>query len=61
MRDTLNTLSTYPEIGITTSMGSGVIHYLGVLNPILSFVSLLIGIIIGLVTLYLKIREWGNE
>ena len=60
MKDTLNILATYPEIGITTSMGSGIIHYLGVLNPVLSFVSLAIGIIIGLVTLYLKIKEWGR-
>ena len=57
MRDTLNTLSTYPEIGITTSMGSGIIHYLGILNPILSFISLLVGITIGLITLYGKIRD----
>ena len=55
-----DTLTAYPEIGITTSMGSGIIHYLGVLNPILSFVSLVIGIVIGLVTLYLKIKEWGR-
>ena len=60
MKDTLNILATYPEIGITTSMGSGIIHYLGVLNPVLSFVSLAIGIIIGLVNLYLKIKEWGR-
>ena len=55
-----DTLAAYPEIGITTSIGSGIIHYLGVLNPILSFVSLVIGIVIGLVTLYLKIKEWGQ-
>ena len=57
MNDTLKVLTTHPEIGITTSLGSGVIHWLGVLNPILSFVSLAIGITIGLVTLYMKIKN----
>ena len=57
MSDTLKVLVTHPEIGIATSLGSGVIHWLGVLNPILSFISLGIGIIIGLLTLYGKIRK----
>ena len=57
MQDTLKILSNYPELGITSSLGSGVIHWLGVLNPILSFISLIIGISIGLVTLYAKIRN----
>ena len=56
MSDTLKVLATYPEIGITTSLGSGMIHWLGVLNPILSFISLGIGITIGLMTLYSKIK-----
>jgi hypothetical protein len=56
MNDTLKVLVTHPEIGITTSLGSGLIHWLGVLNPILSFISLAIGITIGLVTLYYKIK-----
>ena len=57
MKDTLNVLVTHPEIGITTSLGSGVVHWLGILNPILSFVSLAIGISIGLVTLYGKFKK----
>ena len=57
MKDTLRVLSTYPEIGISTSVGSGVIHWLGVLNPILSFISLAIGISIGLITLYSKFKD----
>ena len=58
MNDTLKVLATHPEIGFTTSLGSGIIHYLGVLNPVLSFISLTIGVIIGLMTLYSKIRNW---
>ena len=55
MQDTLKILSNYPELGITSSLGSGVIHWLGILNPILSFISLTIGISIGIMTIYTKI------
>ena len=56
MKDSLRVLSQYPELGITSSLGSGIIHWLGVLNPILSFISLCIGITIGILTLYFKIK-----
>ena len=59
MSDTLKILASHPEIGLTTSLGSGFIHWLGVLNPILSFISLGIGIIIGLMTLYSKFKNNG--
>jgi hypothetical protein len=59
MSDTLKVLATYPEIGITTSLGSGFMHWLGVLNPILSFISLGIGVTIGLMTLYSKLKKKG--
>lgn len=58
MKDTLNVLTNNPEIGIVTSLGSGFLHWLGVFNPILSFISLMIGIAIGLITLYGKIKDW---
>ena len=57
MKDTLSVLVANPQIGITSSLGSGIIHWLGILNPILSFISLGIGITIGLVTLYGKIKN----
>ena len=56
MRDTLRVLSAHPEIGMGTSFFSTLIGFLKVLNPILTFVSLSIGIIVGLMTLYAKIR-----
>tara|TARA_R100000655_G_scaffold20867_3_gene42956 strand:- start:30140 stop:30319 length:180 start_codon:yes stop_codon:yes gene_type:complete len=56
MNDTLKVLGQYPELGITSSVGSGIIHWLGILNPILSFISLIIGISIGLMTIYMKIK-----
>ena len=57
MNDTLKILSTYPEIGIGTSFLSTLIGVLKVLNPILTFVSLGIGIVIGSMTLYAKIKN----
>ena len=56
MKDTLRVLSTYPEIGIGTSFLSTLIGFLKVLNPILTFISLSIGVIVGLMTLYAKIK-----
>ena len=53
----LDTLSKYPEVGIASTVGSGAIHWLGLVNPILSFISLVIGISVGLTTLYLQIRK----
>ena len=54
MKDTLKVLSTYPELGIGTSLFSTLIGFLKVLNPILTFISLSIGIVIGVMTLYAK-------
>ena len=56
MKDTLRVLSNYPELGIGTSLFSTAIGFLKVLNPILTFTSLTIGITIGLITLYAKLK-----
>ena len=56
MNDTLKVLAGYPEIGIGTSFLSTAIGILKVLNPILTFISLTIGISIGLITLYAKMK-----
>ena len=58
MKDTLKTLREQPEIGIGTSLGSGLIYWMDILNPILSFCTLSVGLLIGLVTLAIKIKEW---
>ena len=52
-----DTLSKYPEIGIGSTVGTSAVHYLGVMNPLLSTVSLVIGIAVGLTTLYLQVRK----
>jgi len=53
----LDTLSNNPLIGITTSFGSAWIGWLGVLNPILSFISLCIGIAVGITTLIVQLNK----
>ena len=58
MKDFLDTLSNQPEIGIDSIAGSGILYWTGILNPILSFLTLLGGLIIGLITLAIKIKEW---
>ena len=61
MKDMLDTLSTQPEIGIVTSLGSGLIYFLDILNPILSFCTLVVGLLIGMVTLGIKVKEWRKS
>jgi|TARA_R100001463_G_C3519058_1_gene220667 hypothetical protein len=56
MKDTLRVLSTYPEIGISTSFLSTVIGIVDVLNPILTFISLSFAIVLALMTFYAKIK-----
>jgi len=53
----IDTLSKYPEIGIGSTIGTAIVHWTGIINPILSMVSLLIGITVGLTTLYLQVRK----
>jgi hypothetical protein len=53
----IDTLSKYPEIGIGSTVGTSALHYLGLINPILSTISLIIGICVGLTTLYLQVQK----
>ena len=54
MKDTLRILSNYPELGGSVSFFSTIIGWTNIFYPILTFISLTIGIIIGLMTLYAK-------
>ncbi|MBA95807.1 MAG: hypothetical protein CMP21_08845 [Rickettsiales bacterium] len=58
MKEFIEKLSEQPEIGIVSSVGSGTLYWTGILNPILSFLTLLVGLIIGIITLAIKITEW---
>ena len=53
----LDTLSNKPEIAIVSTVGTVSIDLLGIINPILSLISLLIGIRVGFTTLYLQINK----
>ena len=57
MKDTLNILSDNPVVGLISTLGSGMLHCLDIINPILSFISLCIAICIGIMTLYGKFKK----
>ena len=47
------------EVGIGTPIGSVVVNYLEILNPVLSTVTLSIGIGVGMLTLLIRWREYN--
>ena len=57
----IDTLSKYPEIGIGSTVGTSMVHWLGLINPILSTISLTVGIAVGVVTLALQIKKLGGK
>jgi hypothetical protein len=57
VKDTLRVLGENPEICFVANLGSGIIHWLGILNPILSFVSLSVAIVIGAMTIYERLKN----
>jgi xanthine/uracil permease len=56
MKDTLRILANNPEIGVSWTCLSTIISYSNYFNPLLTFISLSIAIIIGLMTLYGKVK-----
>jgi hypothetical protein len=60
MKEVIDTLNQQPEIGIASTIGSASLYWMDIMNPILSFMTLFVGLMIGLVTLAIKIREWKN-
>ena len=62
METIIDTLGNKPHLGIGSTLGTSIIHWTGVLNPILSFISLCLGITVGVITLiiqnyYLQIND----
>ena len=53
----LDTLSNKPVIGMASTVGTVGIELLGIINPVLSFISLLIGISVSMVTLIYKLKK----
>ena len=54
-----DTIFAKSEVGMTTSLGSAVISYLDILNPVLSAVTLIIGVGVGALTLMIKWKEYN--
>ena len=54
----IDTLRDNPQIGMATSFGSAIVAWLDIMTSIATFVSICIGIAIGLITLSLKYRQW---
>ena len=57
----VDTLSNNPQIGLATTFGSVIVSWFEVMNPIMSFVSLCIGVAVGIVTLILQIKKLRNQ
>jgi hypothetical protein len=56
MKDTLKILANNPEIGLSWTCLSTIISYANYFNPILTFTSLSIAIVIGIMTIFGKMR-----
>tara|TARA_Y100001963_G_C6511950_1_gene322544 strand:+ start:226 stop:414 length:189 start_codon:yes stop_codon:yes gene_type:complete len=54
-----DTIFAKSEVGMTTSLGSAVISYLDILNPVLSAMTLMIGVGVGALTLMIKWKEYN--
>tara|TARA_R100000808_G_C2107279_1_gene122490 strand:+ start:89 stop:280 length:192 start_codon:yes stop_codon:yes gene_type:complete len=52
-----DSIFAHSSVGMSASIGSAVINYLNILNPILSTITLIIGISVGICTLIIKIKE----
>ena len=56
-----NTLQKYPILGIISSFGGCILPYIQTLSPIIQFFGMIIGVLIGIFTLLIKIKEWKNN
>ena len=57
MKDTLEYLGNNPQVGISSSIGGSMLHWLEIVNPLISFLGMLVGLAVGIVTLTIKIKE----
>lgn len=54
-------LRKHPTLGFVTSLWAFVQPFLNTLTPILQFVALVVGLMIGCITLRLKIMEYNER
>ena len=57
----LDTLKNHPQIGMASSFGSAFLGWINIMTPLATFISICIGIAIGIVTLGLKVRQWRGR
>jgi hypothetical protein len=59
-----NTLAAKPLVGVGTSIGTGILGtiltWIGVLTPLLGFVSVIFGLMAGYYTWRIQRRKWKN-
>ena len=53
----LDTLESNPKIGIISTFGTVIVNWLDILTPVASFISICVGILVGMVTLVLQWRK----
>ena len=53
----LDTLESNPKIGIISTFGTVIVNWLDILTPVASFISICVGILVGLITLVLQWRK----
>ena len=53
----LDTLESNPKIGLISTFGTVLVSWLDVLTPVASFISICVGILVGMVTLVLQWRK----
>jgi len=54
-------LQKHPILGIATSFGGCILPMIEVLSPLIQFFGMIIGVLIGILTLLLKYKEWRNN
>ena len=54
-------LRSHPQIGMASSFRSAFLGWVDIMTPVATFVSICIGIGIGLITLALKYKEWRSK
>tara|TARA_Y100001963_G_C6530904_1_gene331022 strand:- start:175 stop:360 length:186 start_codon:yes stop_codon:yes gene_type:complete len=58
IKNLLDSITDSATIGMGTTLSVSFVQYFELINPILSFVSLSIGIVIGAMTLWKKVKKF---
>tara|TARA_R110000764_G_scaffold101786_3_gene187092 strand:+ start:550 stop:777 length:228 start_codon:yes stop_codon:yes gene_type:complete len=69
MKNTLNTilaqtpsvLQKHPAVGGLGGVGGGILYWIEIAGPVLSFVGVVLGVGVAAITLHLKMMEWKEK